>query len=647
MHQKTSFLFLIVILLASCAGNSSPTPTAVPSLTSTPTLGAPIYTDPSLPIDDRVADLLSRMTIDEKIGQMTQVSQDSIDPADVTTYFIGSVLSGGDGNPDNNIPQAWQDMVNGFQTAAMATRLQIPMIYGLDAVHGNAHLYGATVFPQESGVAATHDPDLAQKIGEATAEEMLATGIPWTFSPIVAVPQDIRWGRTYESYSEDTQLTTELGTAYIKGLQAIPDGFALSEGQTLFTLATAKHYIGDGGTIWGSSRTGAYMLDQGNVQVDETTLRKLYLPPYKAAVDAGVMSVMASFSSWRGTKMHANKYLLTNVLKDELGFKGFVVSDWGGIDQIDPDYYTAVVIAINAGVDMNMVPNDYMKFINVMRQAVENNDIPEDRIDDAVSRILRVKFALGLFEHPYPDPNFIKTVRSDAHVAIARQAVQESLVLLKNDNTALPIPKNAPGILVGGQGADDIGMMCGGWTISWQGQTGSIDVGTTILNGIEGMVSPNTTVTYNKYGNFTDKAEFGIAVVGEMPYAEGVGDKADLSLSDVDIKTINNLRPLVDKLIVVILSGRPLIITDQFSTADAWVAAWLPGTEGEGITDVLFGDHPFIGKLPYTWPRTNAQLPINENNDSGKTGCEAPLFPFGYGLGEGGSQPIIQPICLP
>ncbi len=280
-----------------------------------------------------------------------------------------------------------------------------------------------------------------------------------------------------------------------------------------------------------------------------------------------------------------------------------------------------------------------------MKQAVDANDISEDRINDAVRRILRAKFELGLFEHPYPDPTFIQTVRSDAHIAIARQAVQESLVLLKNENDALPIAKNTPKIFVAGQGADDIGMMCGGWTISWQGQTGSIDIGTTILNGIKTIVSPDTTVEYNKDGNFTDKADVGIVVVGEMPYAEGLGDKADLSLSDTDIQAIKNMRPMVNKLIVVIISGRPLIITDQLSTADAWVAAWLPGTEGEGVSDVLFGDHPFTGKLPYTWPRSNDQLPINENNSAGKTGCDAPLFPFGYGLGDAGSQPIVQPTC--
>lgn len=642
MKRTTSLLLLVLILLTACLTRA---PAASSGPTSTPSLAPAIFPDPSQPVEARVDDLLARMTLDEKIGQMTQVELGSIQPDSVTTYFIGSVLSGGDGNPKDNTAQAWQAMVKSFQTAALATRLKIPVIYGIDATHGNGHLFGATIFPQESGVAATHDPALAQKIGEATAEEMLATGVPWTFSPILAVPQDIRWGRTYESYSENTQLTTEIGTAYLKGLQTIPTSYIPSEGQTLFALATPKHFIGDGATIWGSSRTDTYLLDQGNVQVDEATLRKLYLPPYKAAVDAGAMSVMASFSSYRGTKMHAQKYLLTDVLKNELGFKGFIVSDWGGINQIDSDYYTAVVAAINAGVDMNMVPSDYLNFIDILKQAVDNKDITIDRINNAVRRILRAKFELGLFEHPYPDPAFIPTIRSSAHLAIARQAVQESLVLMKNDNTALPIPKNTPRIFVAGQGADDIGMMCGGWTITWQGQSGNIQVGTTILSGIKKTASPDTKVAYNLTGKFTDKADVGIVVVGETPYSEGVGDKADLSLSEADLNAIDNMRPSVDKLIVIVMAGRPLIITDQLATVDAWVAAWLPGTEGEGISDVLFGDKPFTGRLPYSWPRWNDQLPINENNSAGKSGCDAPLFPFGYGLGEAGSQPIIQPDC--
>jgi beta-glucosidase len=273
-----------------------------------------------------------------------------------------------------------------------------------------------------------------------------------------------------------------------------------------------------------------------------------------------------------------------------------------------------------------------------MKQAVEKKDISEERINDAVRRILRAKFALGLFEHPYPDSTYIQTVRSDEHLALARQAVRESLVLLKNDNSALPIAKDTPSIYVAGQGADDIGMMCGGWTITWQGESGNIQIGTTIISAIKAAVSPNTTVEYDKYGRFDGEADVGIVVVGEMPYAEGVGDEADLSLSAADVKVIDNVRPLVDKLIVVIISGRPLVITDQFQGADAWVAAWLPGSEGQGVTDVLFGDYPFTGKTPYTWPRSNAQLPINKNNSAGLTGYDAPLFPFGYGLGDAGGQ---------
>jgi beta-glucosidase len=645
MRRISSVFLLVLVLLVSCSPKPSPTPTATSGPTPTPTLGAPIYTDPSQPTADRVADLLVRMTMDEKIGQMTQVELGSIRSDDITTYFIGSLLSGGDGNPSSNNPQGWLDLVKGFQDKAMATRLKIPIIYGIDATHGNGHLFGATIFPQESGIGAAHDPALAYKVGQATAEEMLATGVPWTFSPMVSVTQDIRWGRTYESYSEDTQLTTSLAEAYVKGLQTIPEGAPQTQGQTLFTLATAKHYLGDGATIWGSSRTGSYKLDQGNVQVDEATMRKLYLPPYEATVKAGVLSVMPSFSSWKGTKMHAQKYWLTNVLKDELGFDGFVISDWAGINQVNSDYYTAVVTAINAGVDMSMVPTDYMSFISTMKQAVEKGDISEDRINDAVGRILTVKFTLGLFEQPYPGAEFVKTVRSEEHVAIARQAVQESLVLLKNDGNALPIAKDTRKIYVAGQAADDIGMMCGGWTITWQGQTGSIQLGTTILSGIKAAVSSGTTVEYKKTGEFTDKADVGIVVVGEIPYAEGLGDKADLSLSAADAQAINAVRPLVDKLIVVIVSGRPLIITDQLDMVDAWVAAWLPGTEGGGVSDVLFGDVPFIGKLPFTWPRSNEQLPINKNNAGGKTGCEAPLFPYGYGLADAGSQPIEQPVC--
>jgi beta-glucosidase len=614
--------------------------------TASSTSGPNLVTEQPFP--ERVEELLGQMTLDEKIGQMTQVEKNSIKPGDITRYFIGSILSGGGGFPSNNTVEGWAAMVDGFQKEALATRLKIPIIYGVDAVHGHGNLYGATIFPQEVGLGATRDVALVRQIGQATADEMLATGIQWDFAPVIAVPQDIRWGRTYEAYGEDTSLVSELGSAYIQGMQSLPEGYQPAAGQTLYALATAKHYLGDGGTTFGSSTQNIikpYLLDQGDMRYDEADIRTLFLPPYQDAVDSGAMSVMASFSSWNGVKMHAQKVWLTDGLKGELGFQGFIVSDWAGMDQISGNYYTAIVTGINAGIDMNMVPYDYVRFIDTMKQAVSNGDIAEERIDDAVRRILTVKFELGLFDHPYSDSALPLTVGSDAHRTLARQAVRESLVLLKNDNAALPLAKDTSTIYVAGQGADDIGMQCGGWTIEWQGKTGAIDPGTTILQGIKAEVSTGTQVEYNSGGTFTGMAEVGIAVVGEQPYAEGVGDTNSLNLSQTDIQTITNLRSHSQKLVVIILSGRPLVITGQFQKADAWVAAWLPGTEGAGVADVLFGDFPFVGKLPYTWPRSNSQLPINKNNSTDLTGCAAPLFPYGYGLEQAGSQPIAWLDC--
>ena len=639
MIKRTSVIgWLLLFLLAACTpAPRAATPSALPS-------GGAIYRDSSQPVEARVADLLGRMTLDEKIGQMTQVPISSIGEGDIYRYAIGSILSGGSDSPDDNSPTGWTVVVDGVQKQALSTRLAIPLIYGIDAVHGVGHLLGSTVFPQEIGLGAAHDPDLMRQIGRATAEEMLALGIPWNFSPVVAVPQDVRWGRTYEGYSEDTALVSELGSAYIQGLQSIPAEMTAAPGQTLGVLATAKHFLGDGATIFGSSGVPGYLLDQGNMQADEQTLRALFLPPYQAAVKAGAMSVMISFSSWNGTKMHAERYLITTVLKGELGFQGFTVSDWGGIDQIDPsNYYRSVVTAVNAGVDMGMIPDHYTTFIDSVRQGVQSGDILPERIDDAVTRILRVKFLLGLFDHPLSDPVYQNTVRSSAHLELARQAVRESLVLLKNDNQALPIDKHTPLIYVAGVGAHDTGMQSGGWTLGWQGEPGNNVIGSTILDGIRELASDQTRVIYRSGGIFDDlpgKANVGIAVVAETPYAEGVGDLADLRLSADDVDMINRLRAKVDKLIVIIVSGRPRVITGQYQTADAWVAAWLPGSEADAIAGVLFGDYPFTGKLPYTWPRSNSQLPINKNNDAGLTGCSAPLFPFGYGLGTAGSEPI-------
>jgi len=317
-----------------------------------------------------------------------------------------------------------------------------------------------------------------------------------------------------------------------------------------------------------------------------------------------------------------------------------VVSDWAGIDMINDDYYSAVVTAINAGIDMNMVPIDYIRFIKTMKQAVKKGDISEERINDAVRRILTVKFQLGLFSDPYPHSDLLETVGSDSHRAIARKAVRESLVLLKNENAALPLKKDVSLIYIAGVAANDIGIQCGGWTTQWQGEAGDIQPGTTILEGIKDTVLAGSTIEYSPDGQFEGLADVGIAVVGESPYAEGVGDKSDLSLTTQDIQILNNLKEHSKKLIVIIISGRPLVITDQYLLADAWVAAWLPGTEGGGVADVLFGDYPFTGKLPFTWPRSDDQLPMNINNDNDLTGCAAPLFPYGFGMDKQNSQPI-------
>ena len=670
-HLPFTILLLATWLLLAACGTASQPSTTVPvpsTLVPVPAIPSPQPTDqrrspnieapanPSVqeptaaspvpsetPIDEvqglddaRVEDLLSQMTLAEKIGQMTQVESDSITPDEVTDYAIGSVLTGGSGAARPNTPEGWLMRSAAYQQAALATRLAMPLIYGVDAVHGLGGLVGATLFPQNIGLGAANDPDLMQRIGRATAEETAATGVRWNFAPVVAVPQDIRWGRTYESYGEDPALVSALAAPYIDGLQSAGGSLAFDDASTV--LATPKHFLADGGTAWGTSTTvnmgHAYQLDQGDAQIDAATLRAVHLPPYQAAIDAGAQSIMVSFSSWNGEKMHGNRALLTDVLKGELGFDGFVVSDWQGIDQIPGKYYSDVVTAINAGIDMVMVPYDYVAFINTLTQAVEAGDVPIERIDDAVRRILRVKLELGLFDQPAAEPAGLKTIGTEAHRQLAREAVQKSLVLLKNDGKVLPLAKDAPLILVAGQSADDIGRQAGGWTIEWQGKEGDITEGTTILAGIKQTVAADTQVVYNRFGKFDrikDKADVGIAVVGELPYAEGVGDSADLTLSDADVAAIQGLRQHADQVVVVLVSGRPLDIADHLDQADVWVAAWLPGTEGQGVADGLFGDSPFTGKLPFTWQRAAAQLPF-DFAALPADGPGAPLFPVGFGL---------------
>jgi beta-glucosidase len=612
---------LVAAVLAGC-GAAEPATPSTPVATTAP---APDHLAPDAPVAARVAALLSRMSLAEKIGQMTQVEKNSITPEDVTAYFVGSVLSGGGGSPRPNTPEAWRAMVAAYQEAALATPLGIPLLYGVDAVHGHNNLRGATIFPHNIGLGATNDPALVEEIAAATAAELHATGVHWNFAPVVAVTQDVRWGRTYESYGEATALVSDLGAAFVRGTQGAG------------ILATPKHFIGDGATAFGSSAAGGYLLDQGDARIDEAALRRVHLPPYQAALAAGARSVMASFSSWNGDKVHGSRYLLTDLLKDELGFDGFIVSDWQAIDQLPGDYYSDVVTAINAGVDMVMTPYDYRTFIATLTQAVERGDVSEERIDDAVSRILRVKFEQGLFEQPLAAEQDFALVGGAAHRALARTAVQRSLVLLKNEDV-LPLAADAGLILVAGAAADDIGRQAGGWTIEWQGGSGAITEGTSILDGVRAAVAPTTRVEFDRFGRFEGVVDAAgaplpaaacIGVVGEQPYAEGQGDRRTLNLADNERDLLARLRERCARLVVVIVSGRPLVITEELPQWDALVAAWLPGSEGGGVADALFGAAPFTGKLSFTWPASNEQLPINSSSDPAQGD---PLFPLGFGL---------------
>jgi len=579
----------------------------------------PLYLDPAQPVEVRVADLLQQMTLDEKIGQMVQADLDCVtNPADIETYGFGSMLSGGNSKPagENNLGN-WLKTMCTIQSWALKTRLKIPLIYGIDAVHGHNDVIGTTIFPHHIGMGATHNPKLVQEADHITALEVAGTGIRWAFAPCVAVAQNERWGRTYESYGQDPKLVSEMAVASIKGFQ----GNSLSA-QPDSVLACAKHFIGDGGTQNGK--------DQGNTVCDEATLRKLFLPPYKAAIKAGVGSIMISYSSWNGQKMHGNQYLLTDVLKGELGFKGFLVSDWAAIDQLSPDYKADVETSINAGLDMIMIPNgpgttnNYVEFISDLKSLVAEGKVSPDRIDDAVSRILRIKFQMGLFENPWTDPSLTAQIGSPEHRQVARECVQQSLVLLKNRRHTLPFSKNLKHLVVVGEAADDLGKQCGGWTINWQGE-GQLTRGATILQAIRNAVSVGTDVTFSPDGDNITNADAVIAVVGEPPYAEFKGDRTNLDLSADGVALIAKAKASGARVATILLSGRPLILGPALDSSDAFIAAWLPGTEGEGIADILFGDVKPTGKLPREWPRSNEHLSVGDKS-------EKPLFPFGFGL---------------
>ncbi|HBP00230.1 TPA: beta-glucosidase [Candidatus Uhrbacteria bacterium] len=552
-----------------------------------------LYRDASLTIDVRVEDLLSRMTTNEKIGQLALVEKNSItDTSDISSYGIGALLSGGGGNPIQNTPKTWLAMVNDFQHAAQNSRLSIPLLYGVDAIHGHSNVLGATIFPHALGLGATKDTDLVRRIGEITAQEISATGVNWNFSPTVDVVDDTRWGRTYETFSSNPIIVSELSVAYLTGLQ--------SE----FVMGTAKHYLGTGAMAWGSSTNPDFKIDQGATLLDETTMRATHLPPFAAAIDAGVNSIMVGHISWNGVELSANHYLLTDVLKNELGFDGFVVSDWNGVDEISSDKYLAMVTAINAGVDMIMLPFDYKTFTTHMKRALDSGAISRERLDDATRRILRAKFSTGLFDTEPVEDEELLTIGSPKHRTVAREAVRKSMVLLKDVNT-LPLNKNFSHIVVAGSSANNLGRQSGGWTIEWQGVDGNWIPGTTILDGIKNAVSENTKIEYSDTGFFSarnERADIGIVIVGEAPYAEGAGDNEHPELSTEDLQIIKNVKAISKKTVIIIVSGRPLDIRPYVDSWDAVIAAWLPGSEGNGIADVLFGDYLFTGTLPVNWP---------------------------------------------
>ena len=568
------------------------------------------------------------MTLEEKIGQMTQVDYRYLqNVTDINKYFLGSILSGGGATPPTNQPSSWVDLYNEFQEQALNTRLKIPLIYGIDAVHGHNNVVGATIFPHNIGLGCANDEKLIKEIAVATAVEIQATGLDWTFAPCLAVAQDERWGRTYESFSEDHDIVTKLGVATVQGYQM---GNSLSKKSV---LACAKHYVGDGNTVFGTGSNN-YKIDRGDVVLDEGELRSKYIKPFKESIKQGVGSIMISYNSWHGKKLHGHKYLINDILKQELGFKGFVVSDWAGINEIAKDYKASIIESINAGIDMVMVPgslnpdhDSYDDFIRLAIESVKEGSIPINRIDDAVTRILKIKKKIGLFDRPIKDPQNINMVGSKKHRDLARESVRKSMVLFKNKNILLPIDRSGKKISFVGEHADNIGYQCGGWTITWQGGSGDITPGTSILDAFKATVKDTNDISYSIYGENIPDSDIIIAVIGEKPYSEGWGDRKSLDLSDEDKKILKRVKEKNLPYLIILVSGRPLLIEDEIKDCDAFIAVWLPGTEGAGIADVIFGDYPPTGKLSMSWPRSMDQLPINIGDK-----IYNPLFPFGYGL---------------
>ena len=568
------------------------------------------------PVESRIDSVMAKMTQAEKIGQMTQGvmggTQTTPTYPAVAANLLGSVLSGG-GNP---LPD-----YDNLQTLAMGTPRKIPVIYGIDAVHGYGKKSGAVIHPHNIGLGASRDTALARQLGAMTAKEMWAGSADWAFAPCLAVARDIRWGRTYESYGESPELSVSMGSSYIRGLQG--GGFD----SAFRVVACAKHFMADGGTDTGTGNKGS-LLDEGDSRIDDAERDSLHFPPYEAAVEAGVGTVMASYSCINGAKMHGNRALLSDSLKRDLGFDGFVVSDWLAIEQLPGSYSEQVAATVNAGVDMGMEPDADGTFETTLASLVSAGTVTPARIDDAVRRILRVKFRLGTMDNHARRKTWDSELGSDAHRALARLAVRKSLVLLKDLLRVLPLSKTGGTVAVWGSHADDAGLQCGGWTLSWQGQSGAVPGATTIYQGMQLVAGTARVKKVTAAGSGYDAA---VVVAGEQPYAEMNGDTRDPSLATIEpsaVTAISGFASAGVPVVLVIVSGRPLVIDPAtLSKTQAVLAAWLPGTEGAGVADILFGDYSPTGRLSFSWPRTVSQLPLH----AGDAGAD-PLYPYGYGL---------------
>ncbi len=636
--HRPAMMLIAGVLLQGC-GADRPATTAVttdappPAPVRWPHAKSAVAADPQ--IEARIAELLRQLTLEQKIGQMTQPDIRDATPQDVKQYRLGSILNGGGAFPGNKKyakASDWVALADRYYEASMDTSTgapAIPIIWGTDAVHGHNNVVGATLFPHNIGLGAMNNPDLIEKIGAATAVEVAVTGLDWTFAPTVAAVRDERWGRTYEGYSEDPEIIRAYASKMVVGIQGAAGTPAFLDGNHV--LATAKHFIGDGGTNLG--------VDRGNNVAPEQQLLEIHGQGYITSLEAGVQTVMASYNSWQGWKLHGHRYLLTEVLKDQMGFDGFIISDWDAIDEVQGCSKDKCADAVNAGVDMFMVPKDWKSFITNTVAQVKAGDIPESRIDDAVTRILRVKLRAGMFEKGKPSSrplaNKSELIGSPEHRAIARQAVSESLVLLKNRNGVLPLRRDT-NVLVAGEGADNIAKQAGGWTISWQGDGNTnrdFPGGTSIFAGIK-AVAPNATLSVD--GSFGDKPDVAIVVFGEDPYAEFMGNIKSIDYQGPngrDAALMTKLKAAGIPVVSVFLSGRALWVNPELNASDAFVAAWLPGSEGGGVADVLFRNEQgevnkdFRGKLSFSWPRSMDQFEINRNDPD-----YAPLFAYGFGL---------------